>query len=81
MRMMAAGVSLPTAIKEALKPLTVQAFAAKYERIAPTISAIINSSVRPSDADIEALISELGGTTDEWRLLLWEHSKPIQAEA
>jgi plasmid maintenance system antidote protein VapI len=77
--MMAAGVSLPTAIKEALAPLTIAAFAEKYGRAAPTISNVINGNVKPSDADIDALVAEFGGDSHEWRLLLWEHSKPTAA--
>jgi plasmid maintenance system antidote protein VapI len=77
--MMAAGVSLPTAIKEALAPLTIAAFAEKYGRAAPTISNVINGNVKPSNADIEALVSEFGGTAEDWRMLLWEHSKPTAA--
>lgn len=78
-RMLEAGVSLPTAIKEALAPLTVKEFAEKYGRIAPTISAGINGGVRLTDDDLAALVSELGGTADEWRMLLWEHSRPVAA--
>lgn len=80
-RMMEAGVSLPTAIKEALAPLTIREFAEKYGRVAPTISAIINGNVKPSDEDVAALVSEFGGTAVEWRMLLWEHSRPVAAEA
>lgn len=79
--MLEAGVSLPTAIKESLAPLTIKEFAEKYGRLAPQISAVINGGVRASEGDIAALISEFGGTADEWRMLLWEHSRPVAAEA
>lgn len=80
-QIMAGGVSLPVAIKAALAPITLKEFAEKYGRAAPTISNVINGNVRPSDEDIAALINEFGGTADEWRMLLWEHSRPIVAEA
>jgi plasmid maintenance system antidote protein VapI len=80
-RMLEAGVSLPTAIKEALAPLTIKEFAEKYGRAAPTISNVINGNVTANEKDLDALIAEFGGTADEWKLLLWEHSRPVSASA
>lgn len=82
--MVAVGVSAPTAIKEALlqqpDPLTIEAFALKYPGVSgSSFSAAINGGVRPSDAVIDALVSELGGTPYEWRMLLWEAAKPVPA--
>ena len=83
-RMVEAGVSAATAIKECLlqqpEPLTIEAFAAKYPGVSgSSFSAAINGGVRPSEAVIDALASELGGTAYEWRMLLWEAAKPIPA--
>lgn len=79
--MMQAGVSLPTAVKELLtqKGLTLAAFAEKHGRAVTTVSNVINGNVKPSDGDVDALISEFGGEAHEWRMLLWEHSKPVVA--
>ena len=80
--MLEAGVSFATAIKECLlqqpDALTIEAFAAKYAGVSgSTFSAAINGAVRPSDAVIDALIAELGGSAYEWRMLLWEAAKPV----
>lgn len=84
-RMMQAGVSLPTAVKEILAqkspPMTLAKFAEDSGRSVTTISNVINGNVKPSDADIDALVAEFGGTPQEWRMLLWEQSKPEIAEA
>jgi hypothetical protein len=78
-QMVQAGVSIPTAIKEALSQNgldSLEAFAGKYGLIRAAVSNHINGNVRPSDEAIAALISELGGTPDEWRELLWLAAKP-----
>lgn len=81
-RMMEAGVSLPTAVKEILAnkepSVTLAKFAEDSGRSVTTISNVINGNVKPSDADIAALVDEFGGDADEWRLLLWEQSRPKQ---
>ena len=74
-RLVEAGASIPTAIKESLG-MTVSAFAEKYGFPQATVSEFINGSRRPSHAFLAALISELGGTEDEWRVLLWKAGKP-----
>ena len=83
-RMMSAGVSLPTAIKEILSKrepaMTLAAFAEKHGRSVTTISNVINGNVKPSDDDIAALVAEFGDTAEEWKLLLWEHSRPDGVE-
>lgn len=80
-RMMQAGVSLPTAVKELLtkEGLTVSAFAEKHNRPVTTISNVINGNVRAGDEDIAALIAEFGGDPHEWRMLLWENARPVAA--
>jgi plasmid maintenance system antidote protein VapI len=83
-QMVQSGVSIPTAIKEALSQNgldSVEAFAAKYRLIRAAVSNHINGNVRPTDETIAALIAELGGTPDEWRELLWLAAKPAAATA
>lgn len=77
-KLMAEGLDIPTAIKGALG-MTVEAFADKYKLPRPSFSNAINGNVRATDAAIEALVTELGGTAEEWRWLLWEAGKPSQA--
>ena len=78
-KMLAAGVSLPTAIKECLSPMSVAEFAEKHSRPASQISNVINGNWKPNDADVAALVAQFGGSPAEWRLLLWEHSRPAVA--
>ncbi len=83
-KMVEAGVSIPTAIKDALSQQglsTIEAFASKHGLIRAVVSNQINANVRPSDSTIAALIAELGGTPGEWRELLWLAAKPTQATA
>ena len=83
-KMVDAGTSIPTAIKDALAQQglpTVEAFASKHGLIRAVVSNQLNANVRPSDSTIAALIAELGGTADEWRELLWLAAKPSQASA
>lgn len=75
------GARIPTAVKEALLPLTVTEFADKHSLPRSAVSNAINGNIRPTDEMVAALIKELGGTVDEWRLLLWKASKPEPAEA
>lgn len=81
--MMSAGVSLATAVKEILAKrepsLTLAGFSEKYGRPVTTISNVVNGNMKPIDADIEALVAEFGGDAHEWRMLLWEQSKPSVA--
>lgn len=78
--MIAAGASIPTAIKESLgMPLRV--LAEKHGIAAPVMSDVINGNRRATDAHLDALISELGGTRYEWRRLLWEAAKPVDEPA
>jgi len=85
-RMLAAGVSFATAVKECLlqqpEPLTIEAFAAKYDGVSgSTFSAAINGAVKPSESVIDALVAELGGTPYEWRMAMWEAARPSMVEA
>lgn len=79
-KLVEAGAEIPVAIKQSLG-MTVENFAEKYELPRPSVSNAINGNVRATDDLVAALIAELGGTADEWRLLLWEAGKPVQASA
>lgn len=68
-KLVEAGASVPTAIKEALA-MDVGDFAQKYGRPSTRISSVINGSMRANDDDLAAFAAELGGTVDEWRMLL-----------
>jgi hypothetical protein len=75
--MLDAGVSLPTAIKEALLPMTIGEFAAKHRLHAKYVSNAINGAARVNDKLIAALMKELpGADPDTWKIRFWEASKP-----
>jgi plasmid maintenance system antidote protein VapI len=76
----AGGVSIPAAIKEALRQKgleTIAAFAEKHGLVRASATNHINGVVRATDDTIDALIAEFGGTRDEWRELLWLAAKPV----
>jgi hypothetical protein len=78
-QMVDAGVSIPTAIKEALAKNGLDSVTAFAERYALNPSAARNhlaGLVRATDDTVTALVAELAGTTDEWRELLWLAAKP-----
>lgn len=78
--MVAVGVSIPTAIKEALGMSYVD-FAKKH-RLNPTTARLhLGGHVRATDGTIDALVKELGGSEDEWRMLLWEAARPVVARS
>jgi hypothetical protein len=79
-KLVAAGSSIPTAIKEALGGPLSQV-AEKYSIAVPDLSAAINGYRRPTDRIVAALIGELGGTEAEWRELLWLAGKPETSQA
>jgi plasmid maintenance system antidote protein VapI len=79
-RMVEAGVSIPTAVKESLG-MTVADFAEKYGLSRASVANHVNGVVRAADTTVEALAAELGGTPDEWRELLWLAAKPESASA
>jgi len=77
--MVKGGTSIPAAIKDALaqKGLrSIAAFARKHSLIRATASSQINGILRATDDVVAALIAELGGTSEEWRELLWLASRP-----
>ena len=79
-KMVRAGVSIPTAIKEA-HGVPISEFAERHGLVRASVANHINGTVRPTDETIAALIEDLGGSADEWRELLWLASKPITATA
>lgn len=81
-RLIAAGASIPMAIKDSLG-MTIAAFATEYGVSPKSVANHLNGTVRASNETIDALVDHLGGTPDEWRELLWLASKPrslVQAE-
>jgi plasmid maintenance system antidote protein VapI len=79
--LVASGTRIGFAIRQALleRDLTVTAFAEKYQLNEKAVSSAIHGSVRATEAVLESLSKELGGTPDEWRLLIWHASKPEEA--
>lgn len=78
-KLIEAGARVPVAIKEALAPVTIDQMADKYSVPRTALSTAINSNVKPSDEVINALVSELGGDSLEWRRLLWKAGEPVAA--
>lgn len=74
-QMVAAGISLSTAIKEVLGS-SVTAFADRHELSRPIASEVLNLDRSPRADVCEALAKELGGDAYEWALLLWEGARP-----
>lgn len=72
-RLVQAGASIPGAIKEALaqRDLSVVAFADRHGLPRSTTGDVINGLRRPTAAQVDALIAELGGDAPEWRFMLW----------
>ena len=77
-KLIEAGARIGIAIRESLldRGLTVATFADKHGVHEKAVSNAINANIRPTDAIITALVEELGGTPDEWKMLLWEAAKP-----
>lgn len=76
-QMLAAGVSVSTAIKEALG-MSVTAFADKHELARTITSEMLNLSRFPDLPTCTALAKELGGEPYDWALLLWKAAKPVK---
>lgn len=75
-KLIRAGASIPTAVKEALSPMTLTEFADKHGLPRPAVSNAINGNISPSDDLVAALVAELGGDPDDWRQLIWQAAKP-----
>ncbi len=78
-QMIDAGVSLSTAIKEALGQ-SVTSWADRHSLARPTTSEVLNCERTPRVDICRALAADLGGEPLDWALLLWEHAKPRPEE-
>jgi transcriptional regulator with XRE-family HTH domain len=80
-RLIDAGASIPNAVKVSLgqRGLSLAAFAIKHGISRSHVSRAIAGSERPTTSFLEALISELGGDRDSWKVLLHEAGRPIVA--
>jgi hypothetical protein len=78
-----AGSTIPGAIREVLsqKGLSIAAFCDKYDRNRQNMSMVFGGTRAPAQADVDALIAELGGTDVEWREMLHEAGRPAAADA
>ena len=74
-QMIAAGVSVGLAVRECL-PDRLQDFCARHGLVRSMVSGMLHGDRRASAGLIAALVAELGGTADEWRLLLWQGARP-----
>jgi plasmid maintenance system antidote protein VapI len=76
-----AGATISGAIREVLSQngLSITAFADKYERNRPNMTSVIAGSKAPTEDDIKALVAELGGEPEEWKVLLFEAGRPTVA--
>jgi hypothetical protein len=78
--LVATGRTIPEAIKRVLD-MPVVAFCDKYGIPRGTGSNHLNATVRASEATITALVTELGGSPEEWSELLWEAMRPAHLAA
>ena len=74
-QMVAAGVSLPTAIKEALGR-SVTAFADSHGLSRQISSEVLNCERSPRVDVCRAIANDLGGDAFAWANLLWEGARP-----
>lgn len=79
-QLVGAGAPVAGAIKIALA-MPLSEFADKYNIPRTSVANHVNSNVKASDATIAALVSELGGTPEDWRELLWEAMRPAHLAA
>jgi hypothetical protein len=77
-QMVAAGVSLSTAIKESIGT-SVSAWADKHGFNRSITSEVLNLERAPRADVCRALEKDLGGSAYEWALLMWESSRPVAA--
>lgn len=82
-RFIAAGASIPNAIKVALDQagMSLAAFGLKYGVARSHVSRAIGGAERPGAGVLRGLVEELGGSEDQWRLLLHEAGRPAVAAA
>ncbi|MEX1185341.1 MAG: hypothetical protein WEA80_01970 [Gemmatimonadaceae bacterium] len=77
-RLVEAGSTVSGAIKELLSQsgLTVAGFSDKYDRNRSNMNQVVMGTRAPTDADLDAFVSEFGGTPADWRELLHEAGRP-----
>lgn len=75
--MVEAGVSIATAIKEALGQ-SVTSWADKHGLSRPIVSDVLNGERVPRADVCRALAADLGGTPYEWAMELWSAAKPSE---
>ena len=68
-QLMQAGATAGEAIRVAL-PMTLSALALKHGLPRSSTSEAFNGLRRATDAQVAALVAELGGTSEEWREVL-----------
>lgn len=79
-QLMSAGLPITAAIKAAIgTPLSE--FADRHNLPRSSVSNHLNGTVRATDDTIAALVTELGGTAEEWRELLWQAMRPAHLAA
>lgn len=76
-KLIEAGATIQGAIREAIG-IPITQFAEKYNLPRSSVHNHITGHVKASDATVNALVAELGGTPDEWRMLLWEAARPVK---
>lgn len=69
-RLVEAGARLSTAVQEALAPRTYAQVALERGVNRSNLISALNGGRAATDREVEALVAELGGTPEEWRLLL-----------
>lgn len=77
-QMVQAGVSLPTAIKEAIGQ-SVTSWADKNDLSRQITSEVLNCERSPRVEVCRALERDLGGDAYAWALLLWQGARPNAA--
>ena len=78
--LMAAGLPAADAIKHCLGA-PVSTWADKHAIPRSTATNVVNGVQRATDAVVLALAVDLGGTENDWRMLLWEAMRPPQLAA
>jgi hypothetical protein len=79
-KLIKAGVPIPDAIVLALG-MSIKEFSLLHARMPSNIGQILRGRLAPSDKDLEALMTQLGGSEEEWRRLLWLAGEPVAAQA
>jgi plasmid maintenance system antidote protein VapI len=75
-----AGASASLAIREALG-MNLTQFAERHGLRREAVTDQVNGVRRPTPEVIHALSTDLGGSEEEWRALLWVASKPDKVPA